>query len=133
MVLNIISKYIYKYINIKVGLIGALIMGSIVFAVNMKHGWLLATTAGLKQGLYTFLFSGIIVKLLDYLVKKIKNPHLSIPISVLAISGFTSLLVYLVHSLKGTPEPFLSTLPTILMAPPGFLFLAKRTKREQQG
>ena len=34
--------------------------------------------------------------------------------------GFT----YLVHSLKGTPEPFLSTLPTMVIAPPAFVWLA---------
>lgn len=131
MVLKTIPKYAYKYINPKIGLIAALIMGSIVFIINMKHGWFLSTTAAFKQGIYTFFFSGFIVKLLEYLVKKIKNPYLSIPASVLVISGFTSLLVYAVHSLKGTPEPLLSTVPTILMAPPGFLVLAIRFKRKQ--
>lgn len=132
MLLKSIQNYIHKFINLKVGLIGALVMGGIVFLVNMKHGWFLSSTAALKQGLYTFLFGGIIVRLLEYLLIKIKNPYLSIPISVIFISAFTSMLVFLVHSLKGTPEPLLSTYPTILMAPPGFLFLAIRFKKRKE-
>jgi hypothetical protein len=130
MSLKMIRKYAHRYINLKIGLIGALIMGSIVFIINMEHGWFLSTTAAMKQGLYTFFFGGIIVKLLEYLLRKITNPYLSIPVSVLVISGFTSLLVYGIHSLKGTPEPLLSTIPTLLMAPPGFLFLALRFKKK---
>jgi uncharacterized membrane protein len=130
MSLKMIQKYAHRYINLKIGLIGALIMGSIVFIINMEHGWFLSTTAALKQGLYTFFFGGIIVKLLEYLLRKVTNPYLSIPVSVLVISGFTSLLVYGVHSIKGTPEPMLSTIPTLLMAPPGFLFLALRFKKK---
>ncbi len=70
--------------------------------------------------------------MLETLLLKIKKPSLSIPISVIAISALTSILVFFVHSLKGTPEPFLSTVPTLVMAPPGFLFLALKFKKEQQ-
>ncbi|MCK5279223.1 MAG: hypothetical protein KAK04_11800 [Cyclobacteriaceae bacterium] len=129
--MKITSKFVNKYINLKIGLIGALIMGGIVFIINLEHGWFLSTTAGLKQGLYTFFFGGIIIKLLEHLLLQIKNPYMAISLSVSVISVFTSLLVFLVHSLKGTPEPFLSTVPTILMAPPGFLVLAIKFRREQ--
>ncbi|MCK5105633.1 MAG: hypothetical protein KAR17_22570 [Cyclobacteriaceae bacterium] len=129
--MKITSKSVNKYINPKIGLIGALIMGGIVFIINLEHGWFLSTTAGLKQGLYTFFFGGIIIKLLEHLLLQIKNPYMAISLSVSVISVFTSLLVFLVHSLKGTPEPFLSTVPTILMAPPGFLVLAIKFRREQ--
>ncbi|MCK5370889.1 MAG: hypothetical protein KAQ62_20135 [Cyclobacteriaceae bacterium] len=129
--MKITSKSVNKYINPKIGLIGALIMGGIVFIINLEHGWFLSTIAGLKQGLYTFFFGGIIIKLLEHLLLQIKNPYMAISLSVSVISVFTSLLVFLVHSLKGTPEPFLSTVPTILMAPPGFLVLAIKFRREQ--
>ncbi|MCK5467198.1 MAG: hypothetical protein KAI99_01770 [Cyclobacteriaceae bacterium] len=129
--MKITSKFVNKYINLKIGLIGALIMGGIVFIINLEHGWFLSTIAGLKQGLYTFFFGGIIIKLLEHLLLQIKNPYMAISLSVSVISVFTSLLVFLVHSLKGTPEPFLSTVPTILMAPPGFLVLAIKFRREQ--
>ena len=107
-------------------------MGGIVFFINLDHGWTLSTIAGLKQGIYTFFFGGIIVKLLEYSVLKIKNKALSIPVSVISISLFTTYLVFLVHSLRGTPEPFLSTIPTIIMAPPAFLVLAIRFKKKHQ-
>ena len=106
-------------------------MGGLVFFINLEHGWVLSAIAGLKQGFYTFFFGGIIVKLLEFSLMKIKNSYLSIPVSVFAISILASLLVYMVHSTKGTPEPFLSTIPTLLMAPPGFLILALRFKREK--
>ena len=128
---KISSKYINKYINLKAGLMGALIMGGIVSIINMEHGWFLSTTAGLKQSLYTFFFGGIIVKLLEHLLRQIKNQYMAISLSVSVISMFTCLLVYLVHSFKGTPEPMLSTIPTVLIAPPAFLILAIRFKREQ--
>ena len=130
--LTIINRFVHKYINLKVGLAGAIVMGAIVFFINFKHGWYLSTFAGLKQGLYTFFFGGIIVKLLEVLLVKIKRPSLTIPVSVILISGLTSVLVFFIHSLKGTPEPFLSTVPTILMAPPGFLFLALKFKKSSK-
>lgn len=55
--------------------------------------------------------------------------------SVILISTITSCLVYLLHSIKGTPEPFYSTIPTIILAPPGFASLAwkfeKKTSNQQ--
>jgi hypothetical protein len=130
--LNIVSTYLTKYIDLKVGFFGALLMGGIVFFINIKHGWVLSTTAGLKQGIYTFFFGGVIVKLLEYCIIKIKNQSLSIPLSVFSISLLTTFLVFLVHSLRGTPEPFLSTIPTIIMAPPAFWVLAIRFQKNHE-
>jgi len=125
------SVYIKRFINIKFGLAGAFVMGGIVFFINLEHGWILSTTAGLKQWIYTFFFGGIIIKLLERLLSKFGNKFVSISFSVIIVSLVTILLIFFVHSLKGTPEPFLSTIPTILMAPPGFLFLALKFKRNQ--
>ena len=112
----------------------------IVFFINLQHGWKLSVIAGLKQWIYTFFFGGIIIKLLEIMLVKTKHHHYSTPISVISISILTSLLVFIVHSFRGTPEPFYSTLPTIIMSPPGFIFLAnkfKKTKsvilKEEQG
>jgi uncharacterized membrane protein len=119
-----------KYFNPRVGLAGALIMGGIVFYINKNYGWFLATTAGLKQAAYTFFFGGIIVKVLEYFLTSIKNRYVSVPLSVLIVSAITTFLVFIVHNLKGTPEPFLSTIPTLFLAPPGFLGLAIRFKKK---
>jgi hypothetical protein len=49
-------------------------------------------------------------------------------VATIIVSAVTIMLVYGVHSMKGTPRPFESTLPTIIMAPPGFLALAIRKR-----
>ncbi len=51
-------------------------------------------------------------------------------VSVATVSTLTIILVYAVHSLKGTPRPFESTLPTIILAPPGFFFLAWKKRKQ---
>ena len=119
-----LKTVISRFINIKFGLIGAFVMGGIVFMINIDHGWKLALTAGLKQWFYTFFLGGLIIRLLEYTLTMTKNYRYNMVFSVLLISALTSFLVYGVHSLKGTPEPFYSTIPTILMAPPGFAGLA---------
>lgn len=125
---NRFMKFINRFINIKMGFAGAIVMGLIVWFINMGYGWWPATTAALKQAAYTFLFGGILIKILDTITLKIKNRYLAVAIATLVVSVVTICLVYGVHSLKGTPRPFESTLPTIIMAPPGFLALAIRKR-----
>jgi len=121
-------NFINRFINLKMGMAGAVIMGAIVWFINMSYGWWPATTAALKQAAYTFLFGGILIKILDTIAIKIKNRYAAIAVSALLVSTITIILVYIVHNLKGTPRPFESTLPTIIMAPLGFLALAIRKR-----
>lgn len=114
--------------NLKMGLLGALIMGAIVWGINSGHGWWPASTAAMKQAAYTLLFGGILIKILDTVAVKIKNKYLAVISATLLVSTITIVLVYIVHNFKGTPMPFESTLPTIIMAPPGFLALAIRKR-----
>ena len=123
-----IYHHISRFINIKMGLAGALIMGAIVWFINMGYGWWPATTAALKQAAYTFLFGGILIKILDTISSRIRNRYIAVISATLFVSVITIILVYIVHNLKGTPRPFESTLPTIIMAPPGFLALAIRKR-----
>ena len=123
-----IYHHISRFINIKMGLAGALIMGAIVWFINMGYGWWPATTAALKQAAYTFLFGGILIKILDTIASRIRNRYIAVISATLLVSVITIILVYIVHNLKGTPRPFESTLPTIIMAPPGFLALAIRKR-----
>ena len=105
-------------------------MGGIVFFINLKHGWLLATVAGSKQWIYTFFFGGVIIKLLEHTLVWSRKYKYNVFLSVILISALTSCLVYLLHSFKGTPEPFYSTIPTIILAPPGFASLACRFEKK---
>lgn len=122
-------SFVSRFINIKMGLAGALVMGGIVWFINMSHGWWPAMTAAMKQAAYTFLLGGILIKILDTIAVNIKSKYLAITVATISVSLVTILLVYIVHSMKGTPRPFESTLPTMLMAPPGFLALAIRKRR----
>jgi hypothetical protein len=119
---------ISRFINLKMGLAGAFIMGGIVWFINMGFGWWPATTAALKQFAYTFLLGGILIKILDTIAVRISNRYIAVIVASISVSVFTIILVYIVHSMKGTPRPFESTLPTIAMAPPGFLALAIRKR-----
>ncbi len=121
-------RFLSRFINMKMGFAGALVMGSIVWFINMSYGWWPASTAALKQAAYTFLFGGILIKILDTIAVKIKNRYLAIISATILVSVITIILVYIVHNLKGTPRPFESTLPTIIMAPLGFLALAVRKR-----
>jgi hypothetical protein len=118
-----------RFIDYPSAIAGAVIMGIIVGFINMKHGAWPATTAALKQAAYTFLFGGIIIRLLYYIVLSVPGKNISLILSVFIASTVTISLVYLVHSLKGTPLPVESTLPTVFLAPPGFFFLAWRKMR----
>lgn len=130
--LNKPANLIGKFINVKMGLAGAVVMGLIVWLINMDHGWLPASTAALKQAAYTFLFGGMLIKMLETLSLRIDNRYMAIITATLVTSIVTIILVYIVHDLKGTPETLASTLPTAIMAPPGFFVLAIRKRRKAQ-
>jgi hypothetical protein len=108
-------------------------MGTIVWFINADHGFLPALVAALKQASYTFLVAGLFIRFLEYQVTHIEDKRLAILVSVAVTSLLTILLVFGVHSLKGTPKPFYSTLATIILAPFGYLALAiiKRKKFEK--
>lgn len=110
-------------------IIGASLLGAIVFWINHNHGTAMATTAALKQATYTFFVAGFIVRNNERLSLKWRAHSWGFPAAVLVSSCTAVGLTFLVHSLKGTPEPLHSTLPTLLMAPPGFAVLAWRARR----
>jgi hypothetical protein len=125
LVLNKLTTFFGKIIDVKLGIIGAVFMGSVVFYINSDHGPFLATIAALKQAFYTFFIGGLILKVLEIIVVEIPNKTFAYICAVIAATLLTVGLVYIVHSLKGTPKPFESTIPTIILAPPGFIYVAR--------
>jgi hypothetical protein len=119
-----------KFIDIPTAIAGAVIMGVIVGLINRKFGLWPASTAAMKQAAYTFFFGGMLTKLLYVIADKIDGILKSTFISALIVTVITILMVYAVHSMKGTPRPLESTIPTALMAPLGFSFLSYRRKRK---
>jgi len=128
---NKIINIFNQFIDIKLGIIGAMFMGSVVFYINADHGPFLASIAAFKQGLYTFFIGGLIIKILEVMVTGINNKILAYICSIVAATIITVGLVYLVHSMKGTPKPFESTIPTIILAPIGYIYVA-RMKRNNK-
>jgi hypothetical protein len=104
-------------------------MGTIVWFINSDHGFWPAMFAALKQASYTFLVAGLFIRFLEFQVTHIDNKILAILVSVVVTSLMTIGLVYIVHSIRGTPKPFYSTLATIILAPMGYLGLAIRKRK----
>ncbi len=123
-----IREFGARYIDYRMAWLGAGFMGFIVFLVNLTHGPAGALVAAGKQAFYTFFFAGLITRAAENLAVRYTNRRTSLTLacvlpSLLAV-GFT----YLLHSLKGTPEPFLSTVPTIVLAPPGFIWWGRKKR-----
>ena len=114
----------------KMGLVGALVLALIVFVINFDEGWKLAMTAASKQGFYTFFAGGFMMRLVENLSIKWDDKYLSYLIAVLIATVIAVSLTYGLHSLKGTPKPLLSTIPTLILGPPGFFRWAYK-KRNQ--
>ncbi len=114
----------------KMGLVGALVLATMVFAINFDEGWKLASTAAAKQGLYTFFAGGFMMRLVENLSVKWEDKYVSYGVSVLVATLIAVSLTYGLHSLKGTAKPLLSTIPTLILGPPGFFWWAYK-KRQQ--
>ena len=95
---------------------GGLVMGTIVFFINYNSNIEItgAFTAAIKQGIYTFFFGGSIMKLCEIIAIRITAKSLAIIMATLIPSIVSLTLTYLVHSLKGTPRPIESTIPTAI-------------------
>ncbi len=120
-------------ISIKSAIAGAIFMGGMVFWVNYKEGWQLASIAASKQAVYTFFLGGIFVRISEVIALKTKEKWMGVFLGTLVASLLTITAVFGMHNMKGTPKPFESTLPTIFFAPPGFIFLSwhKRNKEDK--
>lgn len=119
-----IANFGSKYIDYKMGLLGAGVMGGIVFGINYyeTHELLGASTAALKQGSYTFLFGGSVMKCCEYLATEIKKKAIALAAAVIIPSAASIGLTYGIHSTKGTPKPFESTVPTAVLVIPSTAF-----------
>ncbi|MBB3700100.1 hypothetical protein KMW28_14985 [Flammeovirga yaeyamensis] len=126
---NKVKDYLKKYVSIRYGLAGALFLGVMVFSINYYKSdhLMLSLTAALKQAAYTFLFGGYVSALCERYTEKKKYILAVLLPSCIAIGA-----TFLVHSLKGTPNPVLSTIPTMVFAPLGFYFIGFRKRKELQ-
>ena len=120
----------HDYLDYKAGAVGAAIMGGTVGYINADAGILHASTAAAKQAAYTFVAGGFVMRLCQSLAQRGRNAALAVALSVLAPSVITIGATYGVHTLKGTPKPMESTIPTALLSPPAFLYWGLRKRKE---
>ena len=118
-----------KIFDFNSGVIAALLMGGIVGWINFSHGLVPASTAALKQGAYTFLMGGLIVRFCKALAGLDGPGRLVFATATLVPSCVTIGATFLVHSLKGTPEPVASTVPVAVMSLPSFAGIAYHTRK----
>lgn len=126
-----VSNSVQKFIDYKIGIAGAIVMGGIVFGINYFSTYEItgSLTAALKQGSYTFLLGGTLMKGCEYLAVTLKNRTWAIIASVIIPSVFTLILTYSMHNLKGTPKPFESTIPTTIIIPATAVWGYKKRKK----
>ena len=119
-----------KFFDPKMGLGGGLFLAFLVFIINYDHGAGNALIAALKQGLYTFIAGGTMMRITENLAIRFKNTTLSILLAVVIPTTMAVTFTFIVHSAKGTPEPLNSTIPTMILAPLGFLWWATRKRKQ---
>ena len=120
----------FKYFDPKLGLAGALLLGSIVFFINYDHGIGNGLIAASKQFFYTFFIGGFITRLCENLASSVEKKLIAIITAVLIPSLIAVFLTYILHSIKGTPEPLNSTIPTMILAPPGFMWWTIKKRKQ---
>lgn len=127
-----IINYCSHFIDFKMGVLIAFLMGGIVFTINYvaTHQTFASLTAFGKQWVYSFLFGGAVLKSSERITNAFKSKMLAVTLATLIPSIVSLLLVYGIHSLKGTPRPFESTLPTLLVIP-GALYWALRKRKNK--
>lgn len=102
------------------GALGAISMGLLVYYINSDHGVLLALVAASKQALYTLFFGALFVKMAENIATQLEERALAVLCGGLTPSLLTSILTYVLHAIKGTPEPFYSTIPTMVLGTMSF-------------
>ncbi len=123
-----LRAFLDKHIDYPAAIAGALVLGTIVFLINYDHGYDSAMVAAAKQATYTFFAGGYMVRLNERISLALDPAVAAVSAGVVCSGTLAVSLTYLVHSLRGTPEPFNSTLPTLLLLVPGFIFLGLRAR-----
>ena len=116
----------------RAGAAGALLMGTLVAAINASYGAQPAAIAAGKQAIYTFFFGGLIVQFCAWLSARPGARAKVLGVAIAVPSVITVVLIYFVHTLRGTPEPILSTLGVATIAIPSFVLWARRTRAETE-
>ena len=106
------------------GALGAISMGLLVYYINSDHGVLPAVIAASKQAVYTLFFGALFVKMAENIAVQLEERAVAVLCGGLIPTLLTSILTYILHTIKGTPEPFHSTIPTMVLGMMSFTLWA---------
>ena len=111
------------FFDFKIGLAGGLFMGIIIYLINYYSTNNIegSLTAAFKQGVFTFFFGGIIMKLCERIATRLDPRIIAIVLAAVIPSLISLALTFGIHSLKGTPKPIESTIPTAILVIPSTL------------
>jgi hypothetical protein len=119
-----------EWLDVRSGLAGGLVLGAAVWLINVSHGYWGASTAALKQFVYTFFMGAAIMRLCTALAQRPGPDVAALWLALAVPSAVTIGATFFVHSLRGTPEPVLSTLPVAIVSPIAFGLWARRVRRD---
>jgi len=125
-----LGEWLAGWLDVRSGIAGGLLLGIAVWFINASHGTLGATTAAIKQFVYTFFMGALIMRLCTRLALRAGPDAVVLLLAVVVPSAVTIGATFLVHSLRGTPEPALSTIPAAIASPIGFAFWSRRVRRD---
>ena len=127
-----VAKFGSRFIDYKMGFIGACVMGCIVFGINYYDSSELygPSTAALKQLVYTFLFGGSIMRGCEYLATRIRKKVPALAAAIIIPAAVSIGLTYGVHNMKGTPKPVESTIPTAVLVIPSTAIWGFRKRKQ---
>lgn len=122
-----------RFIDYRMAIAGAMVLGVIVFCINYFGTGELkgAVTASIKQGTYTFLFGGIIMRGCETLATRINKRWIALACAIIIPSAMAIGLTFGVHNLKGTPKPLESTIPTAILVIPSTAVWGIRKRKKQ--
>ena len=119
-------RRILQWFDLKSAILGAVIMGSIVGAINAPYGLLPALHSAAKQGLYTFFFAGLIMQFCRWLALRDYPPTQRVFLATAIPTVVTAILILCMHLFSGTPAPLLSSLPPVTLGLISFFILSRR-------
>jgi hypothetical protein len=142
-----VLNYGSRYVDYRMGMIGSLVMAIVVFSINyfgkrtpleyQDNIMFWSAVAALKQATYTFFFGGVIMKGAERLATEITKRGLALVLACILPSLVSITLTFTMHSMKGTPRPLESTIPTLFFVLPstaiwGYISRKKKDKQLQE-
>ncbi len=105
-----LKYYFNKYINLKMGILSGIITGSVVFIINIDHGFWPAFASFWKQFIFNVFMAGYNTKSCERIADAINSNFIAIPVASIIPSLQAFVILFAIHYFGHTPEPLGSTL-----------------------